>query len=132
MISGDMEELPPLVPDSILKEQWAQPIKDLWQYLPFDFNAEKEFNERLASKPPYCAICSIFKPFTVSNCSGYVSSKSSSACVRFHLLFHLCAKSSWILHWFQVLKIVSSTIVLFILTTRHKLGSLWKIQILSC
>lgn len=46
--------------------EWAQPIKKLWQHLPFDFTSEKLFNQALSSRDPYCVICVLFKPLTVS------------------------------------------------------------------
>lgn len=52
------------IPDAIMTEKWAQPIKELWQHLPFDFEAEKRFNQALSSREPHCVVCVLFKPFT--------------------------------------------------------------------
>ncbi|XP_021363141.1 uncharacterized protein LOC110456629 isoform X2 [Mizuhopecten yessoensis] len=52
------------IPDAIMTGPWAQPIKELWQHLPFDFEAEKKFNQNLANREPNCVVCALFKPFT--------------------------------------------------------------------
>ncbi|XP_060082098.1 uncharacterized protein LOC132561390 isoform X2 [Ylistrum balloti] len=68
------------IPDAIMTEQWAQPIKDLWQHLPFDFEAEKKFNQSLASREPHCVVCALFKPFMKfsDDCSNAVVLKKSN------------------------------------------------------
>lgn len=46
---------------------WSRPLKDLWQYQPRNFEAEIEFNQKLASTDPHCAICIIFTPMFDKN-----------------------------------------------------------------
>ncbi|CAL1299583.1 unnamed protein product [Larinioides sclopetarius] len=41
---------------------WSHPVKDLWQHEPRNLEAEIQFNEKLASIPPHCAVCVIFSP----------------------------------------------------------------------
>ncbi|XP_054722573.1 lysine-specific demethylase 4C-like [Uloborus diversus] len=43
-------------------DSWAKPLEDVWQQKPPNFRAECDFNEKLASIPPHCAICVIFTP----------------------------------------------------------------------
>lgn len=44
------------------QDSWAHPLKNLWQHQPKNFEAEIEFNQKLASIDPHCAICIIFTP----------------------------------------------------------------------
>ncbi|GIY16831.1 lysine-specific demethylase 4C [Caerostris extrusa] len=43
-------------------ESWAHPLIDLWQHQPRNFEKEIEFNRKLASIPPHCAVCVLFTP----------------------------------------------------------------------
>ncbi|GFX30025.1 probable lysine-specific demethylase 4B [Trichonephila clavipes] len=46
----------------ISQENWAHPLRELWQHQPHNFEAEIEFNKKFASIPPHCAICVLFTP----------------------------------------------------------------------
>ncbi|GFY58072.1 lysine-specific demethylase 4A [Trichonephila inaurata madagascariensis] len=46
----------------ISQENWAHPLRKLWQHQPHNFEAEIEFNKKFASIPPHCAICVLFTP----------------------------------------------------------------------
>nr|XP_057929566.1 lysine-specific demethylase 4A [Doryrhamphus excisus] len=41
-------------------EGWAKPLAHLWQSRPPNMKKEKEYNQRMGSKPPYCSICTLF------------------------------------------------------------------------
>uniref|UniRef100_A0AAX7SI07 [histone H3]-trimethyl-L-lysine(9) demethylase n=1 Tax=Astatotilapia calliptera TaxID=8154 RepID=A0AAX7SI07_ASTCA len=42
------------------KEEWAKPLTQLWQCLPFSPAAEREYNKRMGQQAPYCSICLLF------------------------------------------------------------------------
>lgn len=44
------------------EDNWAHPLAGLWQHEDFDFEAECNYNDKLAHIPPHCAICVVFTP----------------------------------------------------------------------
>uniref|UniRef100_A0A669DVZ2 [histone H3]-trimethyl-L-lysine(9) demethylase n=1 Tax=Oreochromis niloticus TaxID=8128 RepID=A0A669DVZ2_ORENI len=42
------------------KEEWAKPLTQLWQCLPFNPDAEREYNKQMGQQAPYCSICLLF------------------------------------------------------------------------
>uniref|UniRef100_A0AAY4B7K7 [histone H3]-trimethyl-L-lysine(9) demethylase n=1 Tax=Denticeps clupeoides TaxID=299321 RepID=A0AAY4B7K7_9TELE len=44
-------------------DDWEQHFSHLWQDLPHDFSAERVYNMRMSQKPPYCAICMLFRTY---------------------------------------------------------------------
>uniref|UniRef100_A0AAX7T465 [histone H3]-trimethyl-L-lysine(9) demethylase n=1 Tax=Astatotilapia calliptera TaxID=8154 RepID=A0AAX7T465_ASTCA len=40
--------------------EWAKPLTQLWQCLPFSPAAEREYNKRMGQQAPYCSICLLF------------------------------------------------------------------------
>lgn len=42
------------------KEEWAKPLTHLWQCLPFNPDAEREYNKQMGQQAPYCSICLLF------------------------------------------------------------------------
>ncbi|XP_035228872.1 lysine-specific demethylase 4C-like [Stegodyphus dumicola] len=49
------------------QDNWAQPLAELWHHQAFNFEAECNFNEKLSSIPPHCAVCVIFTPMHTKN-----------------------------------------------------------------
>uniref|UniRef100_A0A674N461 [histone H3]-trimethyl-L-lysine(9) demethylase n=1 Tax=Takifugu rubripes TaxID=31033 RepID=A0A674N461_TAKRU len=41
-------------------ESWAKPLAHLWQDKPANLKKEREYNQRMCSRPPYCSICTLF------------------------------------------------------------------------
>lgn len=41
-------------------EGWAKPLAHLWQDKPANLKKEREYNQRMCSKPPYCSVCTLF------------------------------------------------------------------------
>ncbi|XP_061775815.1 lysine-specific demethylase 4A isoform X2 [Nerophis ophidion] len=42
------------------KEEWAKPLKQLWQSRPVNPQVEWEYNKRMGEQAPYCSICLLF------------------------------------------------------------------------
>uniref|UniRef100_A0A674P4R2 [histone H3]-trimethyl-L-lysine(9) demethylase n=1 Tax=Takifugu rubripes TaxID=31033 RepID=A0A674P4R2_TAKRU len=74
---GDLGQLPghhPLIKDGMSDEglclnteegcldgeSWAKPLAHLWQDKPANLKKEREYNQRMCSRPPYCSICTLF------------------------------------------------------------------------
>ncbi|XP_054646635.1 lysine-specific demethylase 4A isoform X2 [Dunckerocampus dactyliophorus] len=54
------EEASPMEEGGLEGEGWAKPLAHLWQSRPPNMKKEKEYNQRMGSKPPYCSICALF------------------------------------------------------------------------
>ncbi|KPP72195.1 lysine-specific demethylase 4A-like [Scleropages formosus] len=44
-------------------ETWAKSLAQLWQNRPHNFEAEKEYNQRMGQQAPYCAVCLLFHTY---------------------------------------------------------------------
>ncbi|XP_061549586.1 lysine-specific demethylase 4A isoform X1 [Phycodurus eques] len=42
------------------KEEWAKPLRNLWQSRPIKPQVEWEYNKRMGEQAPYCSICLLF------------------------------------------------------------------------
>uniref|UniRef100_A0AAY4B844 [histone H3]-trimethyl-L-lysine(9) demethylase n=1 Tax=Denticeps clupeoides TaxID=299321 RepID=A0AAY4B844_9TELE len=60
-------------------DDWEQHFSHLWQDLPHDFSAERVYNMRMSQKPPYCAICMLFRTYGQLLDDGGGSTSSSVA-----------------------------------------------------
>ncbi|XP_068599163.1 lysine-specific demethylase 4A-like [Brachionichthys hirsutus] len=47
-------------------ETWAKPLAQLWQNRPPNLKKEREYNQRMCSKAPYCSICMLFYTYQQS------------------------------------------------------------------
>uniref|UniRef100_A0A7N8XKK0 [histone H3]-trimethyl-L-lysine(9) demethylase n=1 Tax=Mastacembelus armatus TaxID=205130 RepID=A0A7N8XKK0_9TELE len=56
-------ELPPGEEGGLEGESWAKPLAHLWQSRPPNLKKEREYNQRIGSKPPYCCICMLFHTY---------------------------------------------------------------------
>ncbi|XP_068174759.1 lysine-specific demethylase 4A-like isoform X2 [Antennarius striatus] len=83
---GDLGQLPgyhPLIKDGMSDEEasqepshleegglevesWAKPLAQLWQNRPANLKKEREYNQRICSRPPYCSICMLFYTYQQS------------------------------------------------------------------
>ncbi|XP_061894365.1 lysine-specific demethylase 4A isoform X3 [Entelurus aequoreus] len=54
------EEASPVEEGGLEGEGWTKPLAHLWQNRPPNMKKEKEYNQRMGSKPPYCSICTLF------------------------------------------------------------------------
>uniref|UniRef100_A0A1A8LHS6 [histone H3]-trimethyl-L-lysine(9) demethylase n=2 Tax=Nothobranchius pienaari TaxID=704102 RepID=A0A1A8LHS6_9TELE len=69
-----LEELPPVEEGGLEVENWAKPLAHLWNSRPPNLKKEKEYNQRMGSKPPYCSICMLFHTYQQTE---YVNSVGS-------------------------------------------------------
>uniref|UniRef100_A0A669DGS5 [histone H3]-trimethyl-L-lysine(9) demethylase n=1 Tax=Oreochromis niloticus TaxID=8128 RepID=A0A669DGS5_ORENI len=60
---SDEEEPPPVEAGGVEGEGWAKPLAHLWQSRPPNLKKEREYNQRIGSKPPYCSICLLFHTY---------------------------------------------------------------------
>uniref|UniRef100_A0A7N8Y330 [histone H3]-trimethyl-L-lysine(9) demethylase n=1 Tax=Mastacembelus armatus TaxID=205130 RepID=A0A7N8Y330_9TELE len=60
---SDEVELPPGEEGGLEGESWAKPLAHLWQSRPPNLKKEREYNQRIGSKPPYCCICMLFHTY---------------------------------------------------------------------
>ncbi|XP_028259358.1 lysine-specific demethylase 4A [Parambassis ranga] len=68
------EEAPPVEEGGLEGENWAKPLAPLWQSRPPSLKKEREYNQRMGSKPPYCSICSLFYTYYQTECANSVDS----------------------------------------------------------
>ncbi|KAM8746225.1 lysine-specific demethylase 4A isoform 2-T2 [Acanthopagrus schlegelii] len=57
------QETPPVEEGGLEGESWAKPLAHLWQSRPPNLKKEREYNQRMCSKPPYCSICMLFHTY---------------------------------------------------------------------
>uniref|UniRef100_A0AAQ5YJH7 [histone H3]-trimethyl-L-lysine(9) demethylase n=1 Tax=Amphiprion ocellaris TaxID=80972 RepID=A0AAQ5YJH7_AMPOC len=80
---NDLGQLPghhPLIKDGMSDEEegglegenWAKPLTHLWQSRPPNLKKEREYNQRIGSKPPYCSICLLFHTYQQTECANNV------------------------------------------------------------
>uniref|UniRef100_A0A8C9U1T7 [histone H3]-trimethyl-L-lysine(9) demethylase n=1 Tax=Scleropages formosus TaxID=113540 RepID=A0A8C9U1T7_SCLFO len=64
-----LPRLHPLIKDCVSEEEdqetetWAKSLAQLWQNRPHNFEAEKEYNQRMGQQAPYCAVCLLFHTY---------------------------------------------------------------------
>uniref|UniRef100_A0A8C6MFS4 [histone H3]-trimethyl-L-lysine(9) demethylase n=1 Tax=Nothobranchius furzeri TaxID=105023 RepID=A0A8C6MFS4_NOTFU len=63
--------LPPVEEGGLEVENWAKPLAHLWNSRPPNLKKEKEYNQRMGSKPPYCSICMLFHTYQQSEKMGW-------------------------------------------------------------
>ncbi|KAM9848656.1 lysine-specific demethylase 4A [Aulostomus maculatus] len=68
------EEASPLEEGGLEGESWAKPLAHLWQSRPPNMKKEKEYNQRMGSKPPYCSICLLFHTYQQTECANNAES----------------------------------------------------------
>ncbi|XP_029988320.1 lysine-specific demethylase 4A [Sphaeramia orbicularis] len=68
------EETPPVEEGGLEGESWAKPLAHLWQSRPPNLKKEREYNQRMGSKPPYCSICTLFHTYQQTECANSVDS----------------------------------------------------------
>uniref|UniRef100_A0A7N6AK14 [histone H3]-trimethyl-L-lysine(9) demethylase n=1 Tax=Anabas testudineus TaxID=64144 RepID=A0A7N6AK14_ANATE len=64
------EEPPPIEEGGLEGETWAKPLAHLWQSRPPNLKKEREYNQRMGSKPPYCSICMLFHTYQQVKCTS--------------------------------------------------------------
>ncbi|KAM4574217.1 lysine-specific demethylase 4A-like isoform 1-T1 [Fundulus diaphanus] len=69
-----LEELPPVDAGSFEGDNWTKPLAHLWQSSPPNLKKEKEYNQRMGSKSPYCSICMLFQTYQQTECATSVDS----------------------------------------------------------
>ncbi|XP_038132391.1 lysine-specific demethylase 4A isoform X2 [Cyprinodon tularosa] len=62
-IRDAVEELPPAEPAGPEGEDWTKAVVQLWQSSPPDLDKEREYNQYMGSRPPYCSICMLFQTY---------------------------------------------------------------------
>ncbi|XP_041790844.1 lysine-specific demethylase 4A isoform X2 [Chelmon rostratus] len=68
------QEAPPVEEGGLEGEGWAKPLAHLWQSRPPNLKKEREYNQRMCSKPPYCSICMLFHTYQQTECANSVDS----------------------------------------------------------
>ncbi|XP_070687821.1 lysine-specific demethylase 4A isoform X2 [Pempheris klunzingeri] len=63
-------EPPPVEEGGLEGESWAKPLAHLWQSRPPNLKKEREYNQRMGSKPPYCSICMLFHTYQQTECAN--------------------------------------------------------------
>uniref|UniRef100_A0A8C4GXY6 [histone H3]-trimethyl-L-lysine(9) demethylase n=1 Tax=Dicentrarchus labrax TaxID=13489 RepID=A0A8C4GXY6_DICLA len=66
------QEAPPVEEGGLEGESWAKPLAHLWQSRPPNLKKEREYNQRIGSKPPYCSICMLFHMYQQTECANSV------------------------------------------------------------
>ncbi|KAF3691368.1 Lysine-specific demethylase 4B [Channa argus] len=66
------EEAPPVEEGGLEGESWAKPLAHLWQSRPPNLKKEREYNQRMGSKPPYCSVCTLFHMYQQTECANSV------------------------------------------------------------
>ncbi|KAG8003233.1 Lysine-specific demethylase 4C [Nibea albiflora] len=66
------QEAPPVEEGGLEGESWAKPLAHLWQNRPPNLKKEREYNQRMGSKPPYCSICMLFQTYQQTECGNSV------------------------------------------------------------
>ncbi|CAI5685338.1 unnamed protein product [Oreochromis niloticus] len=66
------EEPPPVEAGGVEGEGWAKPLAHLWQSRPPNLKKEREYNQRIGSKPPYCSICLLFHTYHQTECANSI------------------------------------------------------------
>lgn len=64
------QETLPVEEGGLEGESWAKPLAHLWQSRPPNLKKEREYNQRMCSRPPYCSICMLFHTYQQVICSG--------------------------------------------------------------
>ncbi|XP_070764461.1 lysine-specific demethylase 4A [Enoplosus armatus] len=65
-------EAPPVEEGGLEGESWAKHLAHLWQSRPPNLKKEREYNQRMGSKPPYCSICMLFHTYQQTECANSV------------------------------------------------------------
>ncbi|KAM3619011.1 uncharacterized protein V6R79_001677 [Siganus canaliculatus] len=63
------EEALPVGEGGLEGESWAKSLAHLWQSRPPNLKKEREYNQRMCSKPPYCSICMLFYTYQQTECA---------------------------------------------------------------
>ncbi|KAL7396407.1 hypothetical protein ABVT39_005436 [Epinephelus coioides] len=66
------EEVPTLEEGGLEGESWAKPLAHLWQSRPPNLKKERDYNQRMGSKSPYCSICILFHTYRQTECGNSV------------------------------------------------------------
>ncbi|KAE8293861.1 Lysine-specific demethylase 4A [Larimichthys crocea] len=66
------QEAPRVEEGGLEGESWAKPLAHLWQNRPPNLKKEREYNQRMGSKPPYCSICMLFQTYQQTECGNSV------------------------------------------------------------
>ncbi|XP_042368685.1 lysine-specific demethylase 4A isoform X2 [Plectropomus leopardus] len=67
-------EAPILEEGGLEGESWAKPLTHLWQSRPPNLKKERDYNQRMGSKSPYCSICILFHTYFQTECANSVDS----------------------------------------------------------
>ncbi|XP_049443983.1 lysine-specific demethylase 4A isoform X6 [Epinephelus fuscoguttatus] len=66
------EEVHTLEEGGLEGESWAKPLAHLWQSRPPNLKKERDYNQRMGSKSPYCSICILFHTYRQTECGNSV------------------------------------------------------------